>query len=291
MTKKHKVIKCIDVTAQKSNKIEFLERMVNDASTVFSMAESKYNSFVEKAAIFANLYNEAETDLQKAEGYWKLFLQVKSDLDGLTKTANEANLVAADAFHDIKQLICEWEDVTSETLKAAEAITLTANYIQKRKASNPLISNDLVNDAIAAAKAAQKTVTQVVKAFTDALSALSSSKQASNTTDLTDVYIDIASVALLKKDVKKEFELFSKNSGTPVEVVTEINQQIKGKKSLEYSLDKALKAAKTKAKLALHASESANKEMNKAKEEMAQAQAALATWNAALDAANTAVAG
>ncbi|MFK8163255.1 MAG: hypothetical protein AB8H12_12390 [Lewinella sp.] len=281
----------LDVTAQKSNKIEYLERMVNDASIVLVMAESQYNSFVEKANSFNMLYSEAEADRQTAKSNWNMFLQVKSDLSALTHTANEANLVAVDAFHDIKQLICAWESVTVETLKAAEAITRTANYIQRRKASNQLISDNLVNDAIATSKAAQKTVTLVIKAFTDALNALSFSKQASNTTELTGVFIDEASVALLKKDVEKELKEYKKGGSVSVGLITEIQQSISDKNPLEYTLDSTLRAARTKEKTALNASEAANREMNRAKEEFEQAQTALATWEAALAAAKTAIAG
>ncbi|MFK8006913.1 MAG: hypothetical protein AB8H03_11100 [Saprospiraceae bacterium] len=297
---RYKELKCVDVTIKKSKKIEYLQRMVDEASTTEAMAASKYNSFVEKAAIFATLYNEAEADLTTAEGYWKLFLQVKSDLEGLNDTANEANLIAVESFQDIKQLICDWEEVTSETLKAAEAITLTANYIQKRKSSNPLISNDLVNDAIAASKAAQKVVTKVVNAFTDALNALSSSKQANNSTELTNVYISLAIASLLNKEIAEQLKQFKNNRSitfdNSIYVISDVkkvvyNQLDDDQTSLEISLKTALDKAKSKVKSSLDASEKANQEMNRAKEELEQAKAALATWDAALVAAETAVAG
>ncbi len=291
MTRRKK-FRPFDVTAKKTNKIEFLQRMVNDASTVFSKAESKYNSFVEKASIFATLYNEAETDLQTAEGYWKLFLQVKSDINALNDTASEANLVAVDAHYDVRQLIIAWEEVTAETLKAAEAIVLTSNYIQKRKASNPLISDDLVKDATDAAKAAEKTVAAVVKAFKDALSALSSSWQANNSTELTDVYINIAMTELLtNKDIGKNLSKILIAERMLKENRDKILKMTTNSLPLEDSLKTAKNDAKKKTKLALTASEGANKEMNKAKEELAQAQAALSTWQAAFLAAETAVAG
>lgn len=293
---RYKVIRPVDVTAKKSAKIEFLQRKVNDVSTVFANAESKYQSFVEKANTFTELYNEAEIDLQTAEGYWKLFLQLKSDLEALKETANEANLIAVDVQHDIRQLIIAWEEVTADTLKAAEAIVLTARYIQKRKASNPLISNDLVKDATAAAKAAEKTVAAVVKAFKAALSTLSSSAQANNSTALTNVYINLAMTALIenKSEDGKLPKLLSKlliDEEIPKGELDVIKKWASNEKPLEESLKDALKEAKSKDKRALMASEQTNKEMNKAKEELALAQATLATWEAALLAAETAVAG
>lgn len=289
-------VRRVDVTADKTNRIEYLQRQVNDASTVVAKADSKYKSFVEKANTFTELYNEAEADLQTAEGYWKLFLQVKSDLEALKETANEANLIAVDVQRDIRQLIIAWEEVTADTLKAAEAIVLTARYIQKRKASNPLISNDLVKDATAAAKAAEKTVAAVVKAFKAALSMLSSSTQANNSTALTNVYINLAMTALIenKSEDGKLPKLLSKlliDEEIPKGELDVIKKWASNKKPLEESLKDALKEAKSKDKRALMASEQANKEINKAKEERALAQATLATWEAALNAAETAVAG
>ncbi len=289
-------VRPVDGTTYKTNRIEYLQRQVNDASTVVAKADSKYKSFVEKANTFTELYNEAEADLQTAEGYWKLFLQVKSDLEALKETANEANLIAVDVQRDIRQLIIAWEEVTADTLKAAEAIVLTARYIQKRKASNPLISNDLVKDATAAAKAAEKTVAAVVKAFKAALSTLSSSAQANNSTALTNVYINLAMTALIenKSEDGKLPKLLSKlliDEEIPKGELDVIKKWASNKKPLEESLKDALKEAKSKDKRALMASEQANKEMNKAKEELALAQATLATWEAALLAAKTAVAG
>ena len=73
------------------------------------------------------------------------------------------------------------------------------------------ISNDLVNDAIAASKAAQKVVTKVVNAFTDALNALSSSKQANNTTELTNIYISLAIASLLNEKIAEQLKEFKKS--------------------------------------------------------------------------------
>ena len=284
----------VDVTSQKSNKIEYLQRQVNDAQIVVASAQAKYESFVTKANIFAELYKEAVADQQTAEGYWKLFSQVKSDLDALRQTTNEANLIAVDAFYDVQQLIGQWEEVTAATLKAAEAIILSADYIQKRKASNNLISDDLVKDATAAASAAEATVKVVIAAFTDALSTLSSSAQANNSTEMTDIYVNLAVIALLGNKLDKSILrpiLMDPELDFGRREVRKIMNAADDREPLEVSLAKGLKSAKSKTSLSEKASQSANREMNRAKEELAEAEAALETWQAALVAAETAVAG
>ena len=284
----------VDVTSQKSNKIEYLQRQVNDAGVVVAAAQAKYDSFVIKANIFSGLYTEALADQQTAEGYWKLFLQVKSDLDALRQTTDEANLIAVDAFYDVQQLIVEWESVTAATIKAAEAILLSADYIQKRKASNNLISDDLVQDATAAASAAETTVKIVITALTDALSTLSSSAQANNSTEMTDVYVGLAVVAILENDIDLSLLrpiLMDPSLDFGKREIAKIMRSANSREPLETSLSKGLDKAKSKTTLSLAASESANREMNKAKEELSEAEAALETWQAALVAAETAVAG
>jgi len=267
---------------------------VNDAEVIVASAQAKYNSFVIKANTFAELYKEDLADQQTVEGYWKLFLQVKSDLEALRQTTNETNLIAVDAFYDVQQLIREWEDVTAATIKAAEAILLSADYIQKRKASNNLISDDLVQGATAAASAAKATVKMVIAAFTDALGTLSSSTRAKNSTKMTDVYVSLAVAALLEDKLDRSIlspillgSGLNFNHTEMKKIISAANQR----EPLEVSLAKSLKSAKSKTSLSEAASESANREMNKAKEELAETQAALETWQAALVAAETAVAG
>lgn len=291
----------VDVTMSQTNKVKYLQRMVNDAETVLAKAQSKYDSFVIKANTFSALYTEAEADKQTAEGYWKQFEQVKSDLRALKQTADEANRIAVDAFFDVKKLILEWENVVSSAINSGEAIMLSAEYIQKRKASNPLISNDLVSDATGAVKNAEKTIKGVIKTFTDALSTLSSASSARHSTDLTDVYIDLAGVAILTKGLsdpdhpltEEEIRGFLSDPAiglthAEIEVLT---QKALSDAALETSLKNSLQKSREDAKAALTASEAANREMNKAREELAQAQASLETWQAALNAAETALAG
>ena len=261
----HKRFK-IEETAQKSNKIEFLRRQVKRASTQVAMANAKYESCLAKANVFMDLYAEAESNRTAAINYWELFLKVKSSLDTGRQTSDVSKLKAVNIQHEAEQLIIHWQKVTKDTIKAAKAIQLSADYIQKKKAVNPLISNDLVSDAVAASKKAEKAVEVVIDALTDSLTTLSSSTGAKNDTELTNVYIDRMVSILLEKG--QGFD-----------------------ESLEASLKKGLEEAKQHAAQALLATENANKEMNIAKDELSQATAALATWEAALAAAETAVAG
>ena len=288
------ISKIEDVSAKKINKIEALKRQVNDAAKRVALAEVKYNSLVEKANTFTELYQEAEATRQTTESYWILFLKIKSSLHALQQTSDETDLVAVDALYDLRQLVVQWNKVTKDTIKAAEVIQLMAETIEKRKASNPLISDDLVNDASTAALDAEKTVKVVIAALRDTLRALASATQAKNSMELTNFYIEEASIRLLanaeRLDGKKPNLASIQKLGISETEQKAIENYQPDHKSLELSLYNTLQAAHQNVSKALVASENANKEVNVAKEELARAEAKLSTLEAALAAAESALA-
>jgi hypothetical protein len=279
----------MNIAASKSNKIEYLKRQVKDASTRLAKAQAKYSSYVEKASLFSTLYQEAEANLQNAEAFWELFLKVKSSLIALRQSSEKTTLEAVEAFQSVKQLLIQWEKVTLDTLKANGAIQLAAEYIQKRKASNSLISDDLVLYATETAKKAQTTVKMVINSLTDTLAALSTSAKANNSAELTGVYIDNATGIMLKNRDEKSLSALKKLNinAQEQEAIESINSTYE---PLETSLQETLKEAQQNAKKAKIASESANLETNKAKEEMLQATTELNNWKTALAAAEAALA-
>lgn len=126
----------------------------------------------------------------------------------------------------------------------------------------------------------------MIHAFSDALSVLSSSTQTNNSTKLTSVYVNLAIGALLEEQQQVQALTLSSFPGNFFDLKVPDKQM-----PLESSLKTALKTARQKAKLALAAGESANREMNRARAELSQAEAALKTWEAALAAAEAAVGG
>ncbi|MEO1261791.1 MAG: hypothetical protein AAFZ15_23505 [Bacteroidota bacterium] len=292
-----------DVTRKKTTTIQGLRRAVDDAQTILAKATATYDSFATKANTFANLLSQADQDKQTAKGHWEMFLTLKENLKALNDTASDSNLVSTVAFYEIKKTIVKWEAVVRQVIKAADAIHLASDFIVERKETNPLISDDLVNAATDADKAAALTVSTVISAFTDALSALSSSSQANNSTELTDVYVDFAEVALLDEDKDADQSELQQKASIRARI-TALN--LKGMTSqdinsltaikldelpLERILYTAYMRASKKAQLALDASNQANKEEVNAKEQVDKATDQLTSAQAALLAAEAAVAG
>ena len=260
----------MNIIAKKTSTLQNLQRQVNDAGTVAAKAESTYESYVNKSALFQGLLNQANAELATITAQWNQFLALKSTLTALQDTSDDSNLVAQTANKEIKSLIKKWEQVVQQTLDAADAINLAADYIKKRKASNALISNDLVSDATLAANNATTAVKLVINALTAALNSLSSSTQANNSTELTGLYIDMASSALLND---------------PAAPSTNDNPHV----PLENSLSRQLKNATQKQNAVQAANIKVTAEVASAKESLDAANAKLATTQAALKAAQAAV--
>ncbi len=310
-------LKKIDVTARKTATIQGLQDQVNTATTIVALSTSKYNSFVDKANLFKTLLSQADNAYTTSESNWEMFLKVRSDLNALIRTTDESSMIADVAFEEIQQVILQWEAVTNQTIKAVDAINLASEKIVKYKATNPLVSNDLVTGITTAASNANTVLNQVIKAFTDAITAMSYSNQASNSTNVSELYTILADAKILNNhniriqdltdrlkgklesvQAEKFLQLFKEQSikdlnipGLPPSEIKDILKYQHNHKPLELSLYSDLEKNRKTAARALDASNAANKEMNKAKEELDLAEANLASLQAALAAAQAAVAG
>lgn len=267
----------MNITAIKTATLQNLQRQYNDATTIAAKAETRYEAYVNKAQLFKDLYNQATTDLTTVTSQWTMFLTLKSSLQALGETSDDSNLVADVSYNNIRKLVRKWEQVVQQTLEAADAINLATDYINKRKASNALISSDLVTDATTASNNANVTVTLVINALTAALNTLTVASQARNSTELTGLYIDMASAALLTPMPRQQ-------------VVANPQPLAADHTPLETSLSQLLVNAKNKQVATQAALNNANAEMASAKEDMDSANAGVVAAQAALTAAQAAVA-
>lgn len=264
----------MNITAIKTATIQSLKRQFNDATTIAAKAEAAYESYVNKVQLFKDLNTQASTDLTVVTGQWAQFLTLKSSLNALAETSDDCNLVAQVTNDKIRRLVKKWEQVVQQTLEAADAINLASDYINKRKASNTLISSDLVADATQAAANATSTVTLVINALTVVLNTLTVASQSTNSSNLTGLYIDLASAALLRP----KLEASASNPVTPAHT------------PLEVSLNNLLQQVTRKQTASQEALNNANAEMASAKEALDTANAKVVAAQAALNAAQAAVA-
>ncbi|MCE2997042.1 MAG: hypothetical protein ACK5RG_06870 [Cyclobacteriaceae bacterium] len=266
----------MNITAIKTNTLQNLIRQYNDATTIAATADAAYQSYVNKADMYQNLYTQALANTNTVNAQWGMFLQLKSSLSSLSQTSDDCNLVADVSYNNIQKLVKCWEQVLQKTVEATDAINLASDFIVKRKASNPLISNDLVSDATTAAKNANTVFAQVLAALTATLNTLTSAGQAKKSTELTGLNIDISKAALLIP--KPQTSLNEVKAATPIYT------------PLEKSLGDLLNSTTAKQTTVLAALNNANAEKAAAKEALDTANGRVASTLAALNSAKAAVA-
>jgi hypothetical protein len=266
----------INITSTKTSTLQTLIRQYNDATTVAAQAQAAYESYTNKAQLFQELVGNASTDLANAKAQWGQFLAVKSSLKALGQTSDDSNQVAEVTYNNIRQLVKNWETVVQTTLEAGDAINQASEFINKRKATNALVSNDLVADATTAARNAANTVTLVIQALTAALNTLTASNQAKNSTELTGAYIDMAASALL-------------NPAEAVKVAPTTKDLQAAHEPLEQSLAAILQQASVRMASTQSALNEANMEVAASKEALDSANAKVVAAQAALSAAQAAV--
>ena len=135
-----------DVTAEKTSQLKMLKLKVIDARMILQQAEAAYESYQAKAELFTNLLDQAKTHLNFVTGQENQITDSSQKVVSLGETAVQAIETADDTFADTNQLLTMVQGVVDATLKAATNIMLSAELIMRRKATNPLISSELVSD-------------------------------------------------------------------------------------------------------------------------------------------------
>jgi len=276
-----------DITRSKTITINQLTQDVKNATTTKAKASASYDSFVSKQQMYTELLALAEADYTTKKANWDLLLTLRSSLLSLKETADITNQVAQMSDEHVRDMIVSWQKVTDETIRAADSINLTANYIVQRKASNQLLSNDLVNDATKAAKAADSAVTLVITALTNALSSLGASNQAKNSTLLTVNDVNLA-ISMIIDPQQLDRNIAKNDMGVSLVAVNPFRSK---HVPLEDSLRTSMDNSKAQQDQLLKAVDDVNNEVARAKEDLDQATADLATLESALKAAEAAIAG
>ena len=258
-----------DVTANKTAVIANLELQVKSQTTIVAQAEAKYNSYQSKLAEFNSLLSEAEADLSTAQANHNQYMTVEGNTLGTNQAAETSSEVSQTTYALSKKLLEEWNQVGYLALKSATQIAEVTDYIQKRKAANPLISNDLVNDAVTANKNAATTVKLVINALNDAMDAMTSASEASRSTDLTMLYSEMG------------VNLTTGNTATGTDVST----------ALKTLIANALTAAQDNVTAYQNAVNTVTAQTSQAKQEYDEANDQLEAYQSALAAAQVAVAG
>ncbi|MDW3211141.1 MAG: hypothetical protein ABJO02_00425 [Reichenbachiella sp.] len=257
-----------DVTAQKTERIGKLKRMVEDAKKVLADAEATYQSFESKNELFQNLLGEAGNRLTEMTAQDNLAVDASQKVKSLNNTAQVAISTANDTYADTKKMLKSVQQVVQMTLAAAIDISALAETIMSAKSSNPLISSQLVEEASNAANDASKAVSLIVNTLTSSFNALSTANQASNTAEIVQIELNY-----LIDEMVSQTGIGDDININAIDAV--VKEYYQGARDVE--------------KRAQQSADDAEQQMLKAKNDLTRANANLLNTEAALHAAEAAV--
>jgi hypothetical protein len=180
-----------DITADKTTMLENLTIQVREQGTVTAVAEARYNALQEKLGTFNTLLLQARANESTAQSNQTQYLKVEGDVRAVQKASITSSEVSQSTYNLSKKMLRQWEAVAKIALEAATRIAEATEYIQKRKAANSLINKDLVSYAVEANKNAAAAVKIIIAALTNAMDALTSASEASQSTDLAQLYAEV----------------------------------------------------------------------------------------------------
>ncbi len=251
------------VTEQKKTELNALVIQVFDAQQNVDQFQAIVNSLTEKSNNIQGFLAVAESDRTYAYNN-KLLIdqmsQVANDLKNNSKIANDemsaARVITNKLAPEIKVLV-------DKLIFAAEFVNKLSNIIIRKKALNPLISDDLISMLGTAGKNANDAVALTLIALQSTFAA-----QASN--------LETEMAIALEHEQAIDFVNLLKGENQPP------------KTSLVYDLNNAYTEAKSKYKLTEQAYKLVTKQLNHAVSDLNKAQVKLKSLQSGLAAANAA---
>lgn len=178
-----------NITQKKTAEINRLKAEVTTATRKTETSRAALEAAIVKSELYSGLLANAQVRLNTATEELYQSSRAAQNLDSLEQSDETAVEVVNDTRDGINSLIAQVQAVVTTTLNAASAISEMSRLIIDRKASNPLISSELVNRAQAALETSSRTVTLIVNTLTSVTNALSTAGQADDTAKIVEAEI------------------------------------------------------------------------------------------------------
>uniref|UniRef100_UPI00404721A1 hypothetical protein n=1 Tax=Roseivirga sp. TaxID=1964215 RepID=UPI00404721A1 len=257
-----------NLEVQKAKIINNLIKLVESAKLSCVKAEASYQFFVADAELQHSFLKSATDQLAAMTHQRSLIDHASQNVDSLTKVTAIASQTADHTYANVLKLLSLTEEVVNAVIDAASEIVLSAELIMKRKASNPLISSELVSDASQAAAEANHTVSLFIAVLTSTYSALSATNQANKALEIVKAEVGHLKTYMFKSEILNDRE---KRMPISSLIISYIKEAIDTQNAAQKAFD------------------SANDSVNKAKDNLAFATTQLSTAEASLMAAEAAV--
>lgn len=260
-----------NITQKKTAKINRLKNSVKNATKRVETTQASLEAATVKAELFDGLLNEARGRLKVATTQLYTASKGIQNLKSLENTDEEAQVAVKNTQQDANRLLAEVQAVTVATLSAASAITEMARLITERKASNPLISSELVNRAQATVTAADRASTLIINTLVTVTNALATSEQAREIARIVHQEIGGLADQLVFEDTQDQRA--GKTNANAIQHLVKVKYD--AARDVEHAAHNSAKDALDQKLAAQNQVNMANNQLNKAEAALAAAEAAV----------------
>lgn len=224
-----------NITQRKTAEINALKAKVVASTKRVAVSRSAYEASIVKSELFQRLLTDAQARLVTATDELYQSSKANQNLDATINSDRAARLNAMETKKLINELIAQVQAVVTTTLTAASAIVEMSRLITDRKASNPLISSDLVTRAQASVTAANRAVSLIINTLASVTNALSAAGQAQDTVLIVEREI---------KDLKQILNPTGKVEGKAVPIQRNVELQYNEAREVENTTQNGAKQAR-----------------------------------------------
>ena len=257
------------VTERKKAELDLLTEEVIDAEHDVQQFQAMVESLSEKSAKFTALLDTAEARRAQALNNWNSVKEVKQDFEELKYGSEIALEEMSDTQVTVDDLTSRLTKMIKELIYSSEMIEKLSNLVVRRKAQNPLISDELISVLAEAGKDANNAVALTLVALKATYTAQASNKETE------------AAAAL---EFMQSVELLETITGRNLDQTKTDNFD----NSLYQLISKAYDKAKQDYKEAHAANVLTTRQLNEAKVGLQKAEVKLKSLQAGLAAANAA---
>jgi len=261
------------VTERKKQELDDLTQQVLNAQGTVEQLEAIVTSLTTKSNKLLGDLAIADTNKAKALSNKDLLNEVLENLLSLVNNSKTTFNETVLAESKIKTVATEISDLIGKLIFSAEIINKLGNLVVRKKASNPLISDELVTMVATAGTDANNAVALTLVALESVFTSQATTKD---------------SEAALALEVLQAIRLYESATGedTYDEITSDL--QLSKATSITGLLNKAYVINKNMYEQALAASDDTIKQLNSAKRELSVAEVNLSSLQAGLAAANAA---
>ncbi len=279
--------KAYAITEAKKSELDGLQIQVLEATREVQQYQAIVDSLSAKSNEFEEILQRENNKQIQALSNKNLIDQIIHSAKDLKFQSNATYNEAALANVEVNKLAKKIKVVIDQLIFSTEVINKLANLIAKKKALNPIISDDLVEKAEQSGKDANKAIALTLTALEACYASVSSSAEAQSASTLQYVMSKDLLESLEGKKEKEKPEADDKNSDTDNDNNAENKKEVDSKSVLgllNSAYDKAVKDYNE----ALSANDKTEDQLNKAKSKLDRATVKLQSLESGYAAARAA---